>query len=170
MNLPDSVRQYIPVLIVGVLALGLWQVFFAHDDPELQPVSIVDPTPAAPFEPIEVLNFTLITPGPLRAGEEVGLQNGLCNRGDVAHTVTVQALGIVQSNIDPVFAAQVVVVEDRIFPLAAGECRAEAPMRGRLPAEVTPGAWSIFATLQVTGPAGQIQRITLQTETFEVLP
>lgn len=103
-----------------------------------------------------------------QAGGAIVLHNGLCNTTSMPLTAIVTVS--FQENKDVLVARKITVVDASPLPLEPG-CQFTDPLNGKLPEELDPGFWKLTALISVMGPeAGQIQRITLTSPVFEVVP
>lgn len=149
-------------VICAALAVSGYCAFFAVDEPV--EISSVTPTP---FAPASAKPFELLTAPPYRVGQEISIQDGICNKTGIALGLVI-TLGI--QRVGAIAVPPVIVIDQAQRSFAPG-CTGGEPLTGPLPPEVTPGRWRIFANLTVMGPGpGEIQRLSIVSPDFDVLP
>lgn len=154
MRLPKSVIEWLPAVVVTIVAIGAIAYFVR---------------PTSEYVPLRLVGFRLQSDGPFHVGEQVTLLNGVCN--DSAEPVgALVSIGF-QPDPDPLAGPKVSVLEEEPVTFQPGVCVGSEPLRGPLPAAVIPGRWRIYVQITARGEmADELQRLTETTQPFTVIP
>jgi hypothetical protein len=167
------ISSYIPAVAVSLI-IGFAIVFAAYSSSILNQPSETNPTS---FNPVETKPIRLLTPGPYTVGQTITIQNGVCNTTKETLQATT-IIGFIETRVDRLLARNVVLRPDPTGstagtplprPLVSG-CTGTDPVTGPLPLNLPPGHWQLYVIVNVMGgQAGQMQRINLISDEFEVI-
>lgn len=163
-RVPNSVVEWgLSILVIAGIALA-WQICTLQEPIEVTPVD--------KFEPLEVVDFTIITPAVVRPDTVLTLHNGFCNRSAIPLSVMINSFGLEKVGADPIGTPPVVLRQNLEFTLAAYECvldgeELSGPIPESVRGQLSTGNWRVYLSLAVLGPqTGQVQRVTEHTKTF----
>lgn len=134
------------------------------------------------FCPVRLQQLEL-QPSVVHVGEEATLLDGICNDSGLPLTIKLylgadpEGLSVIGSRPVALLTkldetgARVQVTDDEkgmlSVPLEPG-CSRTAPIKGPIPATLSPGMWRLRVHIVTVGPEGQVQDFTVRTPPFEV--